>query len=302
MREQGNHNFYTPGHWLLWLLFGLLYLVTRLPLSMQHWVGRRLGSLLYLFGRRRRHIAAVNLRLCFSGLQASQRHTLLKRHFALYGVSVIECFTAWWSKPEIINRHTEYTGLENFEQALAEKRGILLLSGHFTTLEIGSRLLGQKIPFSGMYRKHKNPLFERIMSEGRERWIAGRSYDRRDVRGILKSLKAGNAIWYGPDQDYGRKHSIFVPFMGVTAATVTGTSRWARLTNAIVLPYFVERTESGYHVRVFPRLENFPTSDQEADAIRINQIIEKQICVSPENYLWTHRRFKTRPAGELRPY
>ncbi len=302
MQKQDHHHFYMPEYWLLWLLLGLLYPVTRLPLSMQRWIGRRLGSVLYLFGHNRRHIAAVNLRLCFPKLPASRQHTLLKQHFALYGVSIIECFATWWSKPKIINQHIKYTGLENFDQAMTEKRGILLLSGHFTTLEIGSRLLGQKIPFSGMYRKHKNPLFEYIMSEGRKRWINGKAYDRRDVRGILKSLKAGNAIWYGPDQDYGRKHSIFVPFMGVNAATVTGTSRWARLTNSIVLPYFVERTQSGYHVRVLPRLENFPTSDQRADAIRINQVIEKQIRVSPENYLWTHRRFKTRPAGEPHPY
>lgn len=298
MQEQHHHRFYMPRYWLLWLLLGLLYPVTRLPLNRQRRIGRRLGGILYVFGRSRRHIAGVNLRLCFPELSASRRHALLKRHFALYGVSIIECFASWWSEPELINRHIEYTGLENFERALAEKRGILLLSGHFTTLEIGSRLLGQKIPFSGMYRRHKNLLFEHIMSEGRKRWINGRLYDRRDVRGMLKSLKAGNAIWYGPDHDYGRKHSIFVPFMGVTAATVTGTSRWARLTNAIVLPYFVERTQSGYHVRVLPQLENFPTHDQQADAIRINQIIEKQIRVSPENYLWTHRRFKTRPTGE----
>ena len=302
MQEQENHNFYMPRYWLLWLLLGLVYPVTCLPLKAQRRIGRWLGKLLYLFGHYRRHIATVNLQLCFPELKASEQHTLLKKHFALYGVSVIESFATWWSKPEIINRHVEYSGLENFEQALAEKRGILLLSGHFTTLEIGSRLLGQRMPFSGMYRRHKNPLFEHVMSTGRQRWIDGKTYDRKDVRGVLKSLKAGHAIWYGPDQDYGRKHSVFVPFMGVMAATVTGTSRWARLTNAIVLPYFVERTENGYHVKVLPRLESFPTGDQQADAIRINQIIEKQIRLSPENYLWTHRRFKTRPDGEPRPY
>jgi KDO2-lipid IV(A) lauroyltransferase len=153
-----------------------------------------------------------------------------------------------------------------------------------------------------MYRPHKNPLFERIMSNGRERWN-GKIIERRDIRQILRSLKSNRAVWYGPDQDYGRKHSVFVPFMGVQTATVTATSRLARLSGAAVVPYVIRRTDTGdYHVVVFPELENFPSDDLEQDARRINEWLEQQIRLQPENYFWTHRRFKTRPAGEDRPY
>lgn len=288
--------------WPLWLIFALLYVITRLPLKYQQHVGRVLGKLLYWFGPGRRHIAETNLRLCLPELSNQERQSLLKRHFSLYGISLIESFAAWWAKPAIFVGKVEYHGLHNLHEALKKGKGVLLLGSHFTTLEIGVRLLSQQIPFHAMYRRHKNPVFESIMSSGRSRWL-GKVIDRRNIRGILRSLKENHPVWYGPDQDYGRKHSVFVPFMGNLAATVTGTSRLARLSGAAVVPYFVERTDdNGYLVIVHPALDNFPTDNIESDAMRINQIIEKQIRKAPENYLWTHRRFKTRPEGEPRPY
>lgn len=291
-----------PRYWLLWVLFGLLYVITRFPLSIQQLTGRTTGWCLYYLGQRRRHIARINLELCFPYMSEAERQELLRQFYSLYGMSLIETFTAWWSNPAIFHDKVTYEGLEHLTNALKKGKGVLLLNGHFTTLEIGQRLLGQKVPFDMMYRPHKNPLFERIMSNGRQRWN-GKVIDRRDVRKIMRSLKSNHPIWYGPDQDYGKKHSVFVPFMGVTAATVTGTSRLAKLSDAAVIPYVARRTENhGYHIKVYPEISNFPTDNPEQDAIRVNQWFEERIREVPQDYLWTHRRFKTPPPGNKRLY
>jgi len=291
-----------PRYWLLWLLFLLLYVITRLPLSIQRQIGKILGKLFYYTGRRRRHIATVNIQLCFPELSQNEQQALVKRHYALFGISLIETFSVWWSDPDLFTDRVTYEGLDNLTRALEKGNGVLLLSGHFTTLEIARPLLGKKVPFDMVYRPHKNLLYERIMSKGRQRWN-GKSIDRRNVREMLRRLKSNHAVWYGPDQDYGRKHSVFVPFMDVMAATVTGTSRLAKLSGAPVVPYVIRRTDNyGYHVRVFPELADFPTDDAEQDATRVNQWFEEQIRQQPEDYLWTHRRFKTPPAGQDRPY
>ena len=302
MKEQSTSSLLLPKFWLLWLAFSLIYPMTRLPLAIQHTIGQAFGFLLYHLGTRRRHIANVNLSLCFPELDASERKALLKEHYGLYGVCLMETFSAWWAKPSLFKNKVTYEGLEHLTKALEQGKGVLLLNGHFTTLEIGGRLLAQKIPFHMVYRAHKNPLIEKTMSSSRERWI-GKAIDRRDIRQTLRSLKANHPVWFGPDQDYGKKHSVFVPFMGVMAATVTGTSRIAKLSGAPVVPYLARRTGNhGYHVIVFPPLEGFPGDDLEQDAIRINQWFEEQIRKEPADYLWTHRRFKTPPPGGKRPY
>ena len=272
---------------------------------MQHRIGRLVGICLYHLGRKRRHIAAVNLSLCFPELDEVQRKLLLKQHYRFHGMGLIETFMAWWSRPSLFQNRVSYEGLEHLTEALKKGKGVLLLSGHFTTLEISGPLVSMKmqpVQFDMIYRAHKNPLFDHIMAKGRERWN-GKVIDRRDIRGILRSLKSNHMVWYGPDQDYGSKHSVFVPFMGVMAATVTGTARLAKLSNAPVIPYLARRTgNGGYHVKVFPALENFPCGDPEQDAIRINQWFDQQIHQEPADYIWTHRRFKTPPPGGSRPY
>jgi KDO2-lipid IV(A) lauroyltransferase len=295
-------NLAAPRYWLLWLLFAMAYPVTRLPLAIQHRIGRGMGRLLYYFGPRRRHIAAVNLSLCFPDMTEQERKQLLKKNFDLYGTSLIEIFAAWWSKPAIFHNKVTYEGLEHLTTALKKNKGVLLLSGHFTTIEIGQRLLGQKIPFNMVYRPHKNPLIEYIMSSGRQRWT-GKAIDRLDIREMLRTLKSNYPLAYAPDQDYGRKHSVFVPFMGIMAATITATAKLAKLSGAPTIFYVVRRTNNdGYHVKIFPGLTDFPSEDQQQNAIRINNWFEERIREVPADYLWTHRRFKTPPPGKNRPY
>ncbi|MEB0208017.1 lipid A biosynthesis lauroyl acyltransferase [Pseudomonas sp. CCC3.1] len=304
-RPQFRAAFFHPRFWLLWLGLGVLWLVVQLPYKWQLGIGRLLGSLMYRVAGDRRRIAARNLELCFPEKTAAERTMLLKQNFASTGIAFFEmAMSWWWSKPRLAKlAHVE--GLEHLKQAQREGKGVILMAFHFTTLEIGAALLGQQHTIDGMYREHKNPLFDFIQRRGRERHnLDSLAVERDDVRGMLKLLRSGRAIWYAPDQDYGAKQSIFVPLFGIQAATVTATSKFAKLGKAQVVPFTQQRLADGrgYKLVIHPPLDDFPGESDEADCLRINQWVERAIRECPEQYLWAHRRFKTRPPGEPKLY
>ena len=204
--------FLHPRFWPLWLGFGLLWLVVQLPYGLQLKLGRALGWLMYRTASSRRQIAARNLELCFPGKSAVERERLLKENFASTGIAFFEMAMSWWWPRARLARLAHVEGLEHLQQAQAEGQGVILMAVHFTTLEIGAALLGQLHTIDGMYREHDNPLFDYIQRRGRERHnLDATAIEREDIRAMLKVLRAGRAIWYAPDQDYGRKQSIFVP-------------------------------------------------------------------------------------------
>ncbi|KMT56879.1 lipid A biosynthesis lauroyl acyltransferase [Pseudomonas fildesensis] len=297
--------FFHPRFWLLWLGLGLLWLVTQLPYRALLVIGRLLGAGMYRVAGERRRIAAVNLELCFPEKSAKERKHLLKENFASTGIAFFEMAMSWWWSRQRLARLAHVEGLEHLKQAQLDGKGVILMALHFTTLEIGAALLGQKHTIDGMYREHGNPLFDYIQRRGRERHnLDSLAVEREDVRGMLKLLRAGRAIWYAPDQDYGAKQSIFVPLFGIQAATVTATSKFARLGKALVVPFTQERLAdgSGYRLVIHPPLTDFPGESDEIDCLRINQWVEASVRECPEQYLWTHRRFKSRPAGEPKIY
>jgi KDO2-lipid IV(A) lauroyltransferase len=292
-----------PRYWGTWLSLALLRLLVLLPFPAQLALGQALGIALgHLLGRRRR-IAETNLTLCFPELSREARARLLWRSFESLGLALIEVGMAWWGSDARLRRLVEIEGLEHLRAALTGGRGAILLSAHFTTLEIGGRLLRLFQPFRPIYRPTKNPLWDWVMLRRRQQHVE-RAIDRRDVRGMFRALRANEPVWYAPDQDYGREHSVFVPFFGVLAATITATSRLAALSGAPVVPFFQYRKPdgSGYRLVIEPPLEGFPGPDPAADAERINRLIEARVREHPEQYLWSHRRFKTRPPGEAPPY
>ncbi|MGO3030197.1 lipid A biosynthesis lauroyl acyltransferase [Pseudomonas helleri] len=297
--------FFHPRFWLLWSGLGVLWLVVQLPYKVQLRIGRFLGACMFRVAGERRRIAARNLELCFPEKNAAERERLLKENFASTGIAFFEmAMSWWWAKPRLAKlAHVE--GLEHLQQAQRDGKGVILMAFHFTTLEIGAALLGQQHTIDGMYREHKNPLFDFIQRRGRERHnLDSLAVERDDVRGMLKLLRAGRAIWYAPDQDYGAKQSIFVPLFGIEAATVTATSKFAKLGKAQVVPFTQQRLAdgSGYKLVIHPPLSDFPGESDEADCLRINQWVERAIRECPEQYLWAHRRFKTRPPGEPKLY
>ena len=297
--------FFHPRFWLLWLGLGVLWLVVQLPYKVQLCIGRVLGAVMYRIAGDRRRIAARNLELCFPEKTAAERERLLKENFASTGIAFFEmAMSWWWSKPRL-GKLAHVEGLEHLEQAQREGKGVILMAFHFTTLEIGAALLGQQHTIDGMYREHNNPLFDFIQRRGRERHNADSlAVERDDVRGMLKLLRSGRAIWYAPDQDYGAKQSIFVPLFGIPAATVTATSKFAKLGKAKVVPFTQQRLAdgTGYKLVIHAPLSDFPGESDEADCLRINQWVERAIRECPEQYLWAHRRFKTRPPGEPKLY
>ncbi|WP_312270979.1 lipid A biosynthesis lauroyl acyltransferase [Pseudomonas sp.] len=297
--------FLHPRYWLLWLGLGVLWLIVQLPYCVLLRLGRAIGWVILHVSASRRHIAMRNLELCFPQWSEAERKRVLRENFASNGIALIEMAMSWWWPRSRLSRLAHIEGIEHLQRAQQEGKGVILMALHFTTLEIGAALLGQRHTIDGMYREHKNAVFDYVQRKGRERHnLDATAIEREDVRAMLKVLRGGRAIWYAPDQDYGAKQSIFVPLFGIQAATVTATTKFARLGRALVMPFTQERLAdgSGYRLIIHPPLEDFPGETEEADCLRINQWVEKEVSKLPEQYLWAHRRFKTRPAGEPKLY
>jgi KDO2-lipid IV(A) lauroyltransferase len=295
--------FLAPRYWGIWLMAGLMRGFAKLPYPTQLVVGGALGGLLYHVMRRRRRIAAANLAVCFPGMDARDRGRLLRGHFRSLGISFMELGMTYWGEDDAIRGLARITGLEHLQDALRAGRGALLLGAHFTTLELGLRFLSLHQEVEVMYRKNNNPLLDLILYRARSRH-RGRMIPRENVRALYRSLAANRVVWYAPDHNYGRKHSVFVSFFGHPAATITTPARFAAATGARVLPFFQYRLpkRGGYEVIILPPLQNFPSGDDEEDARRINAVIEEEIRFAPEQYLWVHRRFKTRAPGAANIY
>ena len=265
--------------------------------------GSLIGRIAWHAARRRRHIAEVNIRLCFPDLSDTQRHALVREHFNSLGKGIVETALCWWGREAQLRSKYTLTGNTHLQEALARGKGVILLSAHFTTLELGGRLLALDTPFHVLYRQHKNPLFEHVMQRARQRRFE-KAIPRDNTRALLASLRNGMPVWYAPDQNHGGPQSVFVPFFGIQASTITATARLARASGAAVVPFFQTRlpNNAGYLLTLCPALDNFPGDDPQADSARINALLEDVIREMPEQYLWVHRRFKTRPEGETAPY
>jgi Kdo2-lipid IVA lauroyltransferase/acyltransferase len=288
------YRFLAPRFWPLWVGLGIVRLLVALPYGAQLVVGRVLGDVVYLLAGKRRGIAARNLELAFPELEAPARQRLLRAHFHSLGMSLIETGLCWWADEKRIAPLVEIRGREHLEQALATGRGAIMLTGHFTTLDLGGRFLSLCAPLSVMYKPSKNPLYEEIMRRGRER-SARQTLGKRDVRTMVRGLRSKHLVWYAPDQAHQTgKYSAAVPFFGVPAPTNIATSAFARLGDALVIPFFPVRLpgKAGYLLEILPPLEDFPGDDPVADAARFNQLLEERIRLCPEQYLWVHRRFK----------
>ncbi|MGB2681304.1 MAG: LpxL/LpxP family Kdo(2)-lipid IV(A) lauroyl/palmitoleoyl acyltransferase [Candidatus Competibacter sp.] len=297
-------HFLLPRYWPIWLGLGLMKIMAALPFGWQLAAGGQVGRWLGKIARRRRRIAEINLGLCFPEWSPAERNRLLEAHFAALGIGLFETAMAWWASDDQLRRLARVEGAEHLEHALAQRKGVLLLTGHFTMLELGARFITWHQPFHAMYRSHKNRLYEAVMRRERERRSRLPPLPHEDMRGLLRAFKKGRAVWYAPDQNHGIRNSVFVPFFGVTACTVMATSRLAALSGAAVVPYFPKRLpgRAGYEVVILPALSEFPSGDIEADTRRINELLERHIREAPEQYLWVHRRFKTQPPGAASPY
>lgn len=296
--------FWHPRWWPTWCLLGLIWLIAQLPLRLQHRLGSFIGWLAYHLAGSRRRITQTNIDLCFPELDAQQRQQLVRQTFRSNGIGVFEAATGWFRNPERLRPITQVHGFEHLEAALKSGKGVLLLGGHYSTLDLGGSLISLYIDADVMQRDHNNALMNAVMTRSRESRY-GVALGRKDLRGLLRRLKANRIVWYAPDQDYGRRNSVFARFFGVPAATITATARIARTSGCQVVPFSHFRRDDGLGYDIFfqPALAQFPSGDDVADAERVNQVIEQQIRRHPDQYLWMHRRFKTRPdPAENNPY
>lgn len=283
-----------PANWGQWLSLGLLWLLARLPYRPAMRVGEAIGALAYRLARHRRGIARRNLELCFPALTEGERRQLLRDNFRYLGRGLAETALGWYGGRAVDRLPCDIQGLEHLEQARADGSPVILMSGHFMCVELAARMIGPHVAMAAIYKPMAGRVvFDRAMRAGRERNVAA-VMPRDDVRGMVRALKRGLPVWYAGDQDYGRRHSVFVPFFGVEAATITALTALSRMSGARVVPLFFHALpdDGGYAITFEPALDGFPSGDEVADARRMNEVVEAAVRRHPEQYFWVHRRFK----------
>lgn len=288
-----------PRYWLTWCGIGLLWLVVQLPYPVLYRLGCGMGRLAMRLMKRRVRIAHRNLELCFPQMPEQERQEMVKKNFESVGMGLMETGMAWFWPDSRINRWVDVTGMDNTKMHFAEGKGILLIGVHFLTLELGARVFGMHIPGIGVYRPNDNPLLDWLQTWGRLR-SNKTMIDRKDLKGMVRALKSGDVVWYAPDHDYGPRSSVFVPFFAVEqTATTTGTWMLAKMSKACLVPFVPRRKPDGkgYELIMLEGETAPPLETAEETAAWMNKVVERCILMAPEQYMWLHRRFKTRPDG-----
>jgi KDO2-lipid IV(A) lauroyltransferase len=281
----------------------LLWLLHRLPTRLLAGLGDALGTLLYGLIAERRRVTRINLAKCFPQMNPAARARLARAHFRAVARAVIDHAWLWWSPRSRIEQRVRIEGLDHLRARLG--RPLVLFAPHFVGLDAAAIRLSCQGDSVAMYSRQKDRYLSELLRRGRTRFGNQRLVARQDgIRPLLRGIREGRPLFYLPDQDYGRRHALFVPFFGVSTATVPGLSRLARLTGAQVLPVIARMLPrgAGYVVRIEPPWQDFPTDDSVADTQRMNAYIEQRVLEMPEQYNWMHKRFKTRPPGEASFY
>ena len=293
--------FFHPKYLPTWLLILLMKIGALVPFRMQVFLGKNMGKLFYPLFSTMRKVAAINIQKCFPEKNKEQVSALVKKHFESIGVSFFETANAYYGRDEKIQKLLTIENEHYLTDAMKDDRGVIILCSHFMPLMLSSRALSLKHTIASIYRPQNNRLFDKIMVKGLTNG-GGIMIKNSDTKAMIKAIKNALPIWYAPDQDLGTKGTVFAPLFGIQAATISATSRLAKGGNTAVIPYSFTRTDEGYNMSFSAPLENYPSGDLVHDASQTNQILEAQIRKNPEQYLWIHRRFKTRPEGEKNFY
>lgn len=296
------YRYLKPRFWPTWCLLGITRLVALIPHAPGMILGRWLGRMAFHLALERRRVAEINLRLCFPSLDASARRRLLYQHFQSLGMAIVETAYCWClPATQLTMRLRGVVGEQYLQEAMAKKRGVIVVAAHFSHLEMGATLLGLRHSGRAVYRPHNNPLLEAFIQHRRGRHnVGGQLIPKDKPRRMLRALRGNYVLWYSADQDYRGAGMVFAPFFKIPAATNPAVIRLAAMSGAPVLPFYQERTsdDRGYLLHFLPPLDTFPGEGVEDDVIRVNRLLEQIILRQPADYLWVHRRFKTRPAVE----
>ena len=280
------------------LVLLLLKGIVHLPLQAQFWIGHKLGRLGKIVSIKWQQTAARNLAATFPKQNPADHTKLILQHFRSLGIGLIEMGLAWWGSDQKLKQQVTVEGLEHLDRALEQGKGVILLSAHFTTLEIGGRLLSLFRPLHAMYREQDNKIFNEAMVEGRLSFLQS-LVKKGDLRGMLRLLKQNQIVWYAMDQNSSDPSAVFTHFFGIPCSTTATTSKLAAKSGATVIPFSTRRLEpeNRYHLTIHPPLNDFPSEDHVADTQQIMDLFESEILKAPEQYLWIHRRFKRQPEG-----
>jgi KDO2-lipid IV(A) lauroyltransferase len=285
-----------------WLGVFVLWLTHFLPMRWIGAIGSGLGWLLYQFGRG--HVTRVNLALCFPDMPEAERDALGLRHFRMLGRNAVELSIMVWGSERQLLELTRLEGIEHLHAAASGGRPVIVLAPHFIGLNMGGIRVAHEYPgTASIYSRQKNPVLDAIFLKARTRFGNPHLVSRQEgLRSVIRVIKSGKPFYFLPDMDFGMRDSIFVPFFGVQAATITTLPRLAKLTGAAVIPVVTRQVGDGYVVTFYPEWKDYPSGDLEADVRRMNAFIEERVLEMPEQYFWAHKRFKTRPPGEPSPY
>lgn len=292
-------SFLHPRYWLTWFGLGILFLLVQLPYPVLYRLGNWLGRTSMRFLKRRVSVTRRNLQLCFPDLEQTEIEHLIVRNFESLGMGLMETGMAWFWSDARVKRWFDVSGLEHLKSAQKDNKGVLVIGVHFMSLELGGRAMGLCQPMMAMYRPHNNKAMEFVQTWGRMRSNKA-MLDRKDLRGMVHALKKGEAVWFAPDQDYGPRGSVFAPLFAVDqAATTSGTYMLVRLAKPALVTVVLIRKGNGkgYNLVIRPALKDYPVDDEMAAAAYMNRVVETEIMRAPDQYLWLHRRFKTRPEG-----
>ena len=295
-------NFLHPKYWVTWIGIFALYLISWLPYSAKQWLGSTLGILMYKQGGSRLQVTRTNINACFPELSDEQKEEMIKQSFIANMKGLVETTIAWWCDHKPLIDKLEVHGYEHLKEAASRGKGVLLVGGHFSIMDLAGPLANSVFNFSYMYRPNNTPLFDAIIERSRTRY-RHEKFNKFQISEMNDYIKQGNTVWYGYDQDFGARRSVFAPFFGIQAATVKMTMSLARSTQATVVMVSQLREGNGvYSVRFSPIFENLAEDDDITAATRLNQQLEEFVRIHPEQYLWMHRRFNSRPEGEPRFY
>ena len=270
-----------------------------LPFRLIVVIGNGLGALLYPLANDRRNVGKINLKLCFPNLSDETREILLREHFKMFCRGAVERSILWWGNAKRINKLIRVEGIEHFDAI--KGKPVIFLTPHFVGMDVGGQWIAQHTDTVCMYANQKNKYLTKLLLEKRARFGNQQLYSRQEgLRPILKGMRKGMPFIYPPDQDQGVKDGAFIPFFGIPTATMTSVPRIAQMTGAKIIPSITRLLPrgEGFVLTFYPAWENFPSGDDIADTLRMNEFIEQRILEMPEQYFWLHKRFKTRPEGE----
>lgn len=300
--------FLHPRYWGFWLALVLILPLMYLPLRIQFMIGRNIGKLVFKLAKRRVHDTLTNLKLAFPSQSDAERLAIARQVFINQGIGIFESLCAWF-RPNVFVRTFSISGLQHLVNAQKNGKAVILLGGHYTTLDLGGRLCTQFFAADCVYRPQNNPLLEWFIYNARRR-IFDEQISSRDMKKLITRIKAGHVIWYSPDQDFGLEHGVMATFFGVPAATITAQRRFTKMGNksnppVVIMMDMIRQTPdfipSGrrphYHITLSPALDNYPSHDEVADAERINRLLETNILKDPSQWMWFHRRYKNQADG-----